>query len=132
MSSKIFKILTCRVKAEEGLGPLTISVPFKFHYCFLHLVDDVFLFSLMFKVMKCSYQLLIQNHWIGLIALVKLLNSQFLIISSNCTCRRWSDLPCISSVRCCGNPCSASPSKVLLQQHFGFVSSWLNTEVFNL
>ena len=37
--------------------------------------------------------------------------------------RKKLDLRCMANVRCCGNLCSASPSKVLREQHLGFVSS---------
>ena len=42
------------------------------------------------------------------------------------------DLRCMGNVRCCDNVCSTSPSKLLLEQHSGFVSSLqLNAEVVN-
>ena len=33
------------------------------------------------------------------------------------------DLRCPGNVKCCGNLCSALPTIVLLEQHFGFISS---------
>ena len=33
------------------------------------------------------------------------------------------NLRCPGNVKCCGNLCPISPTKVLREQHFGFVSS---------